>query len=236
MSTASESSPATVKPSYEDWKQSVMDADAEGVELWTEELSQASDGPLYRRQGALEGNGLAPVLVSVALLLACAIILIPKFKHLTQGERTVGMVVGHRTYGYGSSGGLRAPIIRYSAPGGVYETEADIPAAKAIYPEGKEVWVLFLRDEPGNAVVADFVQLFMIPTVVGGLGLICLSGTAVFLIWHVRPELATKGSAETRSKLAAAIATGEQKDSKDTEGQIAAEKGESPTFQASVGS
>lgn len=209
MSTASDSSSAMGKPSYEAWKQVVMDADAEGVELWTEELNQTG-GRQYRRQGALDGNGLAPVLVGVGLLLVSAIFLIPKFRHITQGEWTVGLVVGHQKFGYGASGSFRAPIIRYSAPGGVYDKVAAFPAAEAMYPLGKEVRVLFVRGEPGNAVIADFVQLFMIPTVVGGLGVICLSGTAVFLMWHVRPELATDGSAAARRKLAAAMATGDQ--------------------------
>ena len=41
MSTASESpSTSRRKITYEAWKQLVMDADAEGVELWTEELSR----------------------------------------------------------------------------------------------------------------------------------------------------------------------------------------------------
>ena len=149
----------------------MIDAEAEGVELWKEELSEAS-GPVVRRQGALEGNGLVALLASLALLLASAIVLFPKFKHLTQGEWTVGMVIGHQSYGYGS-GSMRAPIIRYSAPGGVFRKLADIPAARGTYPIDKEVWILYLRGEPGNAVVYDFIQLAMIPTVVGGLGLFC---------------------------------------------------------------
>ena len=211
--SATEKSPSATekKSAYEAWKQVVMDAEAEGVELWTEELSEAS-GPLYRRQGALDGNGLAPLLISLGLLLASAIVLLPKFRHITQGEWAVGIVVGHQKFGYGVSGSLRAPIIRYSAPGGVFDKVADLPAAVATYPVGKEVWVLFVRGEPGNAVVADFVQLFMIPTVVGFLGLICFSGSTVYLVWHVRPELATKASAATRRQLAAALAAGDKPD------------------------
>jgi len=195
----------------------VLEADAEGVELWEEELSEAS-GPLIRRQGALEGNGLVALLASVALLVACAIILFPKFKHLTQGEFTVGLVVGHQSYGYGS-GSLRAPIIRYTAPGGVFSKLADIPAATSTYPIDKEVWILYLRDDPDNAVVADFVQLFMIPALVGGLGLFCLSCTATFMIWQVRPELFSSCSAAARRRTAAALATGDKKLTKDASGQ-----------------
>jgi hypothetical protein len=81
-----------------------------------------------------------------------------------------------------------------------------------------------LRGDPGNAVVFDFVQLFMIPTVVGVLGVLSLSCTATFMVWHVRPELFTKRSVATRRQFAAVPATGapanaDQKDTKDASGQ-----------------
>jgi|GEM_PF-6976990 len=195
----------------------VIDAEEEGVELWKEELSEAS-GPVIRRLGAMEGTDLVALLASVALLLASAAVFIPKFSHLTRGERTVGIVVGHQSYGYGS-GSIRAPIIRYSAPGGVFDKLADIPAADGMYPVGKEVCVLFLPSEPGNAVVVDFLQLFMIPTVVGFLGLACFSCTATLMIWRVRPELFTNAPAAPRRQFAAAPTTGDRKDSKDASGQ-----------------
>jgi Protein of unknown function (DUF3592) len=188
---------STAGKSYEAWKESVMNQaeDTEAWEDWNEESSAAS-GPVLRRQGALGGHGLAALLAGVGLLLASAIVLLPKFRHLTQGERTVGIVEGYKNYGYGLySGSYRAPIVRYSAKGdGVHDTLGSLPAARSFYPTGKEVWVLYLRNEPRNAVIADFPQLFMIPTVVGGVGLILLIGTSVFMYWTVRSELPTNMS------------------------------------------
>ena len=184
---------STAIKSYEAWKESLQQAEAEGDEGWSEDWSEVS-GPILKRAGAMEGNGLTAVLVSVGLLVAGAIVLLPKLKHLTIGERTVGVVVGHQSYGYGSNGNIRAPIVRYSAPGGVYDTLGYLPAAVSTYPLGKDVSVLFLRNNPRNAVIADFVQLFLIPTVVGGLGLVCLTATTVFMYWNVRGELRVNAS------------------------------------------
>ena len=188
---------STANRSYEAWKESLKQAEASGDEEWSEELGEAG-GPVLRRPGAMEGNGLTAVLASVGLLIVGAGILLPKFKHLTVGERTVGVVIGHQGYGYGSTGSIRVPIVRYSGPGGVYDTRGFLPAAQSTYPLGKEVWVLYLRNEPRSAVIADFVQLFLIPTLVGGLGLICLTGTTVFMYWTVRGELRFKTPFATR--------------------------------------
>ena len=170
----------------------------------------------------MEGNGLGALLVSVGLLIASAIVLIPKYRHLTRGERTVGIVVGHKNYGYGSSDSVRAPVVRYSAPGGVYDTLGSLPAARSIYPLGKEVSVLYLRNDPSNAVIADFVQLFLIPTVVGGLGLICLTGTAALQFWTVRSEVRTSKSVVTRRQFAVADAANKDDANKDATNNDAA--------------
>ena len=188
---------STAGKSYEDWKESLKQAEAEGDEEWSEELSRAS-GPVLRRPGAMESNGMGALLVSVGLLIASAVVLLPKFKHLTVGKRTVGIVVGHRNYD--SSGSVRAPVVRYSSPGGAYDVLGSLPAARSIYPTGKEVSVLYLPNDPHNAVIADLVQLFLIPTVVGGLGLVCLMGTAGFMFWTVRNEVRASTSVVTRHR------------------------------------
>jgi len=82
----------------------------------------------------------------------------------------------------------------------VYDVLGSLPAARNIYPAGKEVSVLYLRNDPHNAVIADFVQLFLIPTVVGGLGLVCLMGTAGFMFWTVRNEVRASTSVVTRNQ------------------------------------
>jgi hypothetical protein len=193
---------STAGKSYEAWKESVMNQ-AEDVggswEDWNEDSSPAS-GPVLRRQGALDGHGLGALLAGLGLLLVGVIFLLPYSRHLTLGERTVGIVVGYKNYGLGlNSGSFRAPIVRYSAKGdGVYDTLGFLPASRSIYPTGKEVWVLYLRHQPRNAVIADFPQLFMIPTVVGGVGLIILTGTSVYMYWTIRGEMPINMSVTSR--------------------------------------
>jgi hypothetical protein len=131
----------------------------------------------------------AALLIGVALLLASAGILLLKAKHLTQGERTVGIVVDHKDYHRRASSTMRAPVVRFSAPGGIYDVEGSLSVPRSIYPVDKEVWVLYLPNNPRNAVIFDFVQVFLIPTIVGGLGLVCLTGTAGLMFWTVRREL-----------------------------------------------
>ena len=194
---------STAGKSYEAWKESLTQAEANGDEPWSEEWDEAS-GPILRRAGAMEGNGLTVVLASLGLLLAGAIFLLPKMKHLTLGERTVGVVVGHQSYGYGKSGNIRVPVVRYSGPGGVSDIAGFLPAASSTYPLGKEVSVLYIPNDPRNAVIADFVQLFLIPTVVGGLGLACLSGATAFMYWTVRGELRVKPGVVTHRLFAVA--------------------------------
>jgi len=195
---------STAGKSYEAWKESLKQAEAEGDDDWTEDLSEVS-GPILKRQGAFDAQGMGALLASLALLLAGAVILLPKFRHLTQGERTVGVVVGYKNLGFGSgSSSIRAPVVRYSAPGGVADVAGFLPGDRSIYPLGKEVSVLYLRNAPGNAVIADFVQLFMIPTLVGGLGLVLLAGTTGFMYLTIRDELRAKSSIATRRQFAVA--------------------------------
>jgi hypothetical protein len=186
---------STAGKSYEAWKESVMNQAEDVGGSWEDwnEGSSAAGGPVLRRQGALDGHGLGALLAGAGLLVVSVVFLLPKFRHLTLGERTVGTVVGYKNYGYGlNSSSFRAPIVRYSAKGdGVYDTLGFLPAARSIYPTGKEVWVLYLRNQPRNAVIADFPQLFMIPTVVGGVGLILLTGTSVYMYWTIRREMPT---------------------------------------------
>jgi hypothetical protein len=177
---------STAGNSYEAWKEALQQAEVAGDEEWSAEcggqywfagLAQESKGPV------------AGLCLGVVLLIISAAVLLLNFRHLTQGERTVGIIVGHKDYFNGRSSTLRAPVVRYSATGGVFEVVGSLAVARSIYPIGKETSVLYLRNDPRNAVIADFVQLFLIPTVVGSLGLICLVGTAGVMFWTVRGEL-----------------------------------------------
>ena len=178
---------STAGNSYEAWKESLKQAEAAGGAEWSED---GEPGTSTYGLGSTELKGLsAGVLLGVGLIFASCIILLPNFRHFTRGERTVGMVVGTRNLYNRRSAKMYAPVVSYSAPGGAYRVVGSLSVASSVYPVGKEVPVLYLRDNPRNAVIADFVQMFLIPTVVGGLGLACLSVTVGIMFWIIRGEL-----------------------------------------------
>jgi len=178
---------ATAGNSYDAWKESQMQAEAAGDEVWSEEgesVVASCLSSIVDMKGVWTG-----LLLGVGLLFGGVAVLLPNFKHLTRGKRTVGVVVGHKDYINRRSNSLAAPIVRCSVPGGVFDFVGCLSVPSSIYPVNKEVSVLYLPNNPRNAVIVDFVQMFMIPTIVGGLGLICLAGTAGIMFLVVRSEL-----------------------------------------------
>jgi Protein of unknown function (DUF3592) len=178
---------STAGNSYEAWKESLMEAEPEGEEAWSAETASVASSCLSSivdMKTAYTG-----MLLGVGLLIVGVGVLLPNFKHLTVGKRTVGSVVGYKDYMNRGSNSLVAPVIRYSAPGGVRDFVGGLSVASSFYPLGKEVRVLYLPKDPKNAVIFDFTQMFMIPTIVGGLGLICLTGTSVLMFLLTCSEL-----------------------------------------------
>jgi hypothetical protein len=186
--------------SYEAWKESFIQADAAGDDDWSEQWSGA--GPqLSHGLGPMELKGVATgLLLGVGLLIVGAFALLLNIKHLTHGERTVGIVVEHKDYHNRPSNTLRAPVVRYSAPGGVYDVVGSLSVPRRIYPVDKEVSVLYLPSNPSDAVIFDFMQLFLIPSVVGGIGLVCLAGTTGFMFMNARSELLSACPAQWPSR------------------------------------
>jgi hypothetical protein len=175
---------STAGQSYEAWKTSLQQAEAEGGAEWSEESEPVTTTGLV----PLDLKGMVTgVLLGAGLLLASCIILLINFSHFTRGERTVGIVVGYKDF-Y-QRGNFYAPVVNYSAPGGVYKVVGRLSVSTSVYPIDREVPVIYLRDDPHNAVIVDFVQMFLIPSVVGGLGLFILAGTAAIMFFIARSEL-----------------------------------------------
>jgi hypothetical protein len=175
--------------SYEAWKESMMQqAEDAGDEPWNEECGWTASSclnSLVDMKGAYTG-----LFLGLGLVLASVVLLLPNFNHLMWGKRTIGMVVGHNDYINRRSNTLVAPIVRYSAPGGVCDFVGCLSVPRRLYPIDKEVSVLYLPSNPKNAVIADFVQMFMIPSIVCGVGLVCLTGTAGIMFFIARGEVA----------------------------------------------
>src|SRR5262245_34281791 len=175
---------STAGNSYESWKASV--AQAEGAGSATLSAGQARE-PLSAADLSLELKGLGTfVLAGVGLLIASSVFLLLNYYHLTAGKRTTGVVVGYQERHHRRSGRSYAPVVNYSAPGGPYQIVGQVSAARSMYPVDKEVEVLYLPDDPKNAVIADFVQLYLFPLILGSLGLLCLGGAGGMTIWIVK--------------------------------------------------
>lgn len=186
---------STAGSSYEAWKESLQQAEAAGETDWYDDSAPVTSGLGVMTEHKEVWAGLV---IGVGLLIGSSVLLLFNIRHLAQGERTVGIVTGHRDFYNRRTGKVRAPVVNYSTPGGVYKVVGSLSVARSMYPIDKEVPVLYLRDDPSNAIIADFVQLFLIPTVVGSLGLICITATAAFSLWIVRSELAGQPSSSVR--------------------------------------
>ncbi len=175
--------------SYEAWKEAQMKAEPEGEEAWSEEISRATSSGLMSSLVDMKGM-YTGLFLGIGLFIGGFAILLPNCNHLSRGKRTIGMVVSYKDFINRRSNNLVVPIIRYSAPGGVYDFVGVLSVPRSLYPIDKEVTVLYLPNNPRNAVVVDFVQMFMIPSILCSLGLIVLSGTAVMMFFVARSELA----------------------------------------------
>ena len=173
---------STAGNSYENWKQSLTQAEAAGGAT----LGTVPE-PLSATELGLELKGLGTlVLAGVGLLIASSFFLLLNYDHLTKGEQTTGVVVGHKERYHRRSGRSYAPVVHYDAPGGPYQIVGSVSAGRNMYPINKEVPVLYLPDDPSNGVLADFVQLYVFPTILGSLGTLCLVGAFVLTIWIVK--------------------------------------------------
>jgi hypothetical protein len=135
---------------------------------------------------ALEMKGFGTLLlISTGLLLGAAVFTLFSLSSVVGGESTEGVVVDLRRIP--SKGGESyAPIVAYLADDG-YEYEIDGHVSGFFdYEIGDEVAVVYSPHNPYNATIADFQQLWLLPTLLGGGGLVFLAGTLGLGVYVVR--------------------------------------------------
>jgi hypothetical protein len=151
----------------------------------------ADDGPLSPAELGLELKGLGTILlVGLGLLLGSGILLAMNLEYVLNGEPTEGVIVDHRRR---PRGGL-APVVAYFVDGEQYRFTAKTSLSPEVYPVGQQVLVLYLPDDPGEATIGDFVQLYLFPTILGSGGafvLVCGVGLGVYVVkkagWRLLP-------------------------------------------------
>jgi hypothetical protein len=160
-------------PQVETWR---------GQQPWEAAASEET-APLSPAELGLELKGLGTLLlVGVALLLASGFFLAMNLEYVVNGKATTGIVVDHRL----RPRGARAPVVAYFAEGKGYRFVSTASAGRSAYPVGDEVLVLYLPDDPSEATIGDFTNLYLLPTILGSGGMVFFVGGIVLGVYVVK--------------------------------------------------
>jgi hypothetical protein len=108
----------------------------------------------FKQIGILFLMGLAPILIAGGL--------IAKDWHILRGERTTGTIVELH--------GGRFPVARYYVDGQNYTVTSSYTNRSRIYDIGDTVNVRYSLDDPSQAVMDSFLQYYLYPTLLTGVG------------------------------------------------------------------
>ncbi|MFE7316062.1 DUF3592 domain-containing protein [Streptomyces sp. NPDC057555] len=114
-----------------------------------------------------------------ALLLAVGLITAGvSISYLTNAERARGTVTGLEWSGggsigrRGSSSGSAHPVVEFTTADGTSRTfRGSAGSSPPAYEVGERVEVLYRADSPGDARINGFIQMWVLPLVMGGIGL-----------------------------------------------------------------
>jgi len=163
-------------PAYGDWKESFLKAD-----------EAAAQGPQPIEELSMELKGLgALALIGAGLLVACGLFSVLSLNYVINGEPTTGVVVDFRTSFSRRHGKMYSPVVAYVVDGEEYCVPRPIGSGPRTYRLHQEVPVLYLPHDPGSSTIADFLQLYLFPTIFGVLGFVFLTGSAGLTAYIVR--------------------------------------------------
>jgi hypothetical protein len=123
-------------------------------------LSPAALAHEMRRAGLL-------LLIGIGTLLLAGGLVALNIDVILYGESTSGTVVDHRR---GKRG--HTPVATYQVGGQTYRVQGALYSDKSIYGVGDTVPVRFNPENPSRAVINDFKQLYLFPSIIGSLGAI----------------------------------------------------------------
>src|SRR5688572_1437313 len=157
-----------------------MPSNANAVHNWSGELTQAGSGrswiplddcadrqpvPPDELMHRLGWPGALAVL-GLALLGLGGLFLLPSVTHIAAGQTTEGIVVkiAKRPSRRGT---MYTPVVAYIVDREEYIVSTSISSSWNGYRLGQAVPVLYLADDPEQAVIGDFQQLYLMPCVFG---------------------------------------------------------------------
>jgi hypothetical protein len=106
------------------------------------------------------------LLMGFAVLLLAGGLLALNLRVVLYGEKTTGEVVDHRH----ARRGTYVPVAAFYVDGERYLVRGGTSSDKAAYDIGEPVSVIYLPDDPDQAVIGGFFQLYLFPTVFGVIG------------------------------------------------------------------
>ena len=123
------------------------------------------------------------LLGGIVLLSAAAALLVEARGFVAGATRAEGEVVA-----LAKSRNNTRPVVRFrDAAGGGHEFRSHVSSATPSYDVGERVTVLHAPGRPDQARIADFESLYLLPTLLGGLGAVLSAVGAVRLRRQRRP-------------------------------------------------
>jgi hypothetical protein len=145
----------------------------EEAALRIRQMSNRPRPPGPGRPRAMRG----PPLVLALIFTAVAVVLtalavgfgLSAQRFAASADRTEGTVIRLQETG---NKGMRAPVIHYTVADQLYEFQSSISRNPPSYAVGDKVTVIYHAERPGDGRIDSFFELWFLPLLLGGLGLV----------------------------------------------------------------
>lgn len=117
-------------------------------------------------------------LAGVTILVISSAMIVTRLRLLVNGERAEGIVVGHasRFQQHKREKLSSMPIVRFSADTKLVEFQSRTGGPASRRPVGSRLQVIYLPRHPESALISEFVEFCVPPTVVALFGVLLLAG------------------------------------------------------------
>ena len=113
----------------------------------------------------------ALAILGLALLGLGGLFLLPSVSYITSGQTTEGIVVKIASRP-GPKGTMYTPVVAYIVDEQEYIVSSSTSSSWNAYRVGMSVPVLYFSDDPEQAAIGDFQQLYLFPCIFGAPGLV----------------------------------------------------------------
>lgn len=156
------------------------------------ESAAMSDRPRERREGGGRSSFVhwllrAFVAIGIVLLLIGAVLLVRTAQFVTKAEHATGTVVGVSRETDSDGEVFFYPVVRFTtADGEQIQFKSSSGSSPASHDTGDTVGVLYDLDDPGDAELSGFLDLWGLPIIFFFIGTVFV-GVSLTIIWLTRP-------------------------------------------------